>query len=159
MPTCLKSTPSTKSKSESSRVKNSKNLIDSFNTTDSALAYLFIGRPTAWPTGDNNPPVPTNNFKDFYQTYDQMLSLKKISDLDAYHMVPRVAWTSGVFPSEPSISSSLSYSSDELSYSSAYAYQKESLESITQNSQMDLPAEVFNEKWLIMLFKNTVIFD
>tara|TARA_A100001011_G_scaffold395629_1_gene491204 strand:- start:336 stop:2072 length:1737 start_codon:yes stop_codon:yes gene_type:complete len=57
-----------------------------------------------------------------------------------------VAWTSGVFPSEPSISSSLSYSSDELSYSSAYAYQKESLESITQNSQMDLPAEVFNEK-------------
>jgi hypothetical protein len=78
------------------RVKNSKNLIDSFNTTDNALAYLFIGRPTAWPTGDNNPPVPTNNFKDFYQTYDQMLSLKKISDLDAYHMVPRVAWTSGV---------------------------------------------------------------
>ena len=57
-----------------------------------------------------------------------------------------VAWTSGVFPSEPSINSSLSYSADELSYSSAYAYQNESLESITQNSQMGLPAEVFNEK-------------
>ncbi len=57
-----------------------------------------------------------------------------------------VAWTSGVFPSEPSINSSLSYSADELSYSSAYAYQNESLESITQNSQVGLPAEVFNEK-------------
>tara|TARA_Y100001935_G_scaffold228099_1_gene206804 strand:- start:644 stop:2380 length:1737 start_codon:yes stop_codon:yes gene_type:complete len=57
-----------------------------------------------------------------------------------------VAWTSGVFPSEPSINSSLSYSSDELSYSSAYAYQNENLESITQNSQVGLPTEVFNEK-------------
>ena len=57
-----------------------------------------------------------------------------------------VAWTSGIFPSEPSINSSLSYSSDELSYSSAYAYQSESLESITQSSQVGLPKEVFNEK-------------
>ena len=57
-----------------------------------------------------------------------------------------VAWTSGIFPSEPSINSSSSYSSDELSYSSAYAYQNESLESITQSSQVGLPPEVFNEK-------------
>ena len=57
-----------------------------------------------------------------------------------------VSWTSGIFPSEPSINSSLSYSSDELSYSSAYAYQNENLESITQSSQVGLPKEVFNEK-------------
>ena len=57
-----------------------------------------------------------------------------------------VAWTSGIFPSEPSINSSLSYSSDELSYSSAYAYQNESLESMTQSSQKGLPTEVFSEK-------------
>ena len=57
-----------------------------------------------------------------------------------------VAWTSGIFPSEPSINSSLSYSSDELSYSSAYAYQNESLESMTQSSQMGMPTEVFSEK-------------
>ena len=57
-----------------------------------------------------------------------------------------VVWTSGLFPSEPSISSSLSYSSDELTYSSAYAYQNEELESLTQSSQSDLSPEVFNQK-------------
>ena len=57
-----------------------------------------------------------------------------------------VAWTSGLFPSEPSINSSLSYSSDELTYSSAYAYQDGSLESLTQSSQAGLSPEVFNQK-------------
>jgi hypothetical protein len=78
------------------RIKNAQNLIDSFNTTDSALCYMFVGRPTPWPTGDNNPPTPTNNYQEFYEVYNQMLSLKKVTDLDAYHMIPRVPWTSGL---------------------------------------------------------------
>jgi len=57
-----------------------------------------------------------------------------------------VLWTSGLFPSEPSINSSVSYSSDELTYSSAYAYQNGGLESLTQSSQTSLPQEIFNEK-------------
>jgi hypothetical protein len=79
------------------RIKNAKNLIDSFNSpSNDALAYMFIGRPVAWPTGDNSPPNPTNNFKEFYNTYDQMLSLKRINDNDAYHMITRNRWVGGV---------------------------------------------------------------
>ena len=79
------------------RVQNAKNLLDSFNSaSNDALAYMFIGRPTAWPTGDNNPPTPTNNFKEFYNTYDQMLSLKRINDIDAYHLITRNRWGGGV---------------------------------------------------------------
>lgn len=80
------------------RIKNAKNFIDSLNgpsVTPEAQAYMFIGRPTPW-ADDNAPPVPRNNFKEFYNTYDEMLSLKRINDIDALHMIPRIRWTSGV---------------------------------------------------------------
>jgi hypothetical protein len=79
------------------RIKNAKNMLASLNgdtEPSSAEAYVFVGRPTAWPN-DNAPPVPTNNFREFYNTYDQMLSLKRITDLDAYPMLPRYKWQSG----------------------------------------------------------------
>ena len=78
------------------RIKNAKNLIDSFNgPLNEALAYLFIGKSTAWPD-DNAPPTPDNSWKEFYTTYDDMLALKRIYDIDAYHVIPNVAWTSGL---------------------------------------------------------------
>ena len=80
------------------RIKNAKNLLASLNgdgNPSTAEAYIFVGRPTAWPN-DNNPPVPTNNFREFYNTYDQMLSLKRVTDLDAYPMLPRYKWQSGI---------------------------------------------------------------
>ena len=47
------------------RVKNASNLLDSLNSpSNQAQAYMFIGRPVVWPTGDNNPPTPTNNLVD-----------------------------------------------------------------------------------------------
>ena len=82
------------------RIKNAKNLIASLNDSvdgapTNANGYIFIGRPTPWVTGDTNPPTPTNNFEDFYNTYDQMLSLRRVRDTDAYHMLPRYKWASG----------------------------------------------------------------
>ena len=77
------------------RVQNASNLMDSLNEGD-ASTYMFLGRPTPWPTGDNNPPVPTNNFSEFYRTYDQMLSLQKIANSDAYHLIPKRVWSSGI---------------------------------------------------------------
>ena len=80
------------------RIKNAKNFIDSLNgpsVTPEAQAYMFIGRATPW-ADENVPPTPTNNFKEFYNVYDEMLSLKRINDIDALHMIPRIRWTSGV---------------------------------------------------------------
>ena len=91
------------------RVKNAKNFIDSLNgPMGQGYAYMFIGRATQWPTdkaipvvntlnsGDAAPPTPLNNHEDFYETWDQMLSLKRIHDRDAFFMLPRITWTSGV---------------------------------------------------------------
>ena len=78
------------------RIKNAKNLIDSFNgPSNEAQAYLFFGKSTAW-ADDNAPPTPTNNWKEFYTTYDDMLALKRINDVDALHVIPRVTWISGL---------------------------------------------------------------
>ena len=86
------------------RVKNAENLIESLLDNDNS--YVFLGRPAQWESditipvvprqkvGEMSPPYPENNWRDFYRTWDQMLSMKKVSNV--YHMLPRVSWTSGV---------------------------------------------------------------
>ena len=77
------------------RVKNAKNLIRSFNGPNlEALAYLFVGRVESW-ADDNLPPPPQNNYQTFYTTYDNMFAMKRIGPNDAFHMIPKLSWTSG----------------------------------------------------------------
>jgi len=77
------------------RIKNAKNLINSLNGPDlEALAYLFVGRVQPW-ADDNLPPTPQNNNQTFYTTYDNMFAMKRIGPNDAYHMIPKLSWTSG----------------------------------------------------------------
>ena len=88
------------------RVKNAQNLIHSL--TDDTSSYVFMGRPSQWETdivapmmprqeaGEMSPPYPDNNWKDFYRTWNQMLSLKIVSEGDAFYMIPRINWTSGI---------------------------------------------------------------
>jgi hypothetical protein len=78
------------------RVKNAKNLINSFNGDDgSALAYLFVGRIQSW-ADENLPPTPQTNYQSFYTTYDNMFAMKRIATTDSYHMIPKLNWSSGV---------------------------------------------------------------
>ena len=77
-------------------------------TTIQNNAYVFIGRPMPWefdmmrPTqpgvvsGEEVPPIPDNSYKEYYETSDQMLSLKRIGSNDCYHMIPRLKWESGL---------------------------------------------------------------
>lgn len=79
------------------RIQNAKNLISNLNgdlPDYDANSYLFIGRPTQW-DNDSEPPIPLNNTRDFYDTWYQMMSLKRIFNIDAYHMLPRLEWQSG----------------------------------------------------------------
>ena len=77
------------------RIKNAKNLIDSFNTsTGNALSYVFMGRVQPW-ADENAPPTPQNNYQTFNTVYDNLFALKRILDTDCYHMIPRVNWVTG----------------------------------------------------------------
>ncbi len=74
------------------RIKNTKNLGEKLKTT----SYMFISKPTVWATGDETPPTPTNNYQEFYRTYDEMLSLSLVTADNIHYMIPRVTWTAGV---------------------------------------------------------------
>lgn len=79
------------------RVANAKNLVDYISDEgNTGLAYAFVGKSNAWPTGDESPPVPQNSNKEFFEMYDNLLALKKINEVDVYHMIPRLSWTSGI---------------------------------------------------------------
>ena len=86
------------------RITNAKNFVSYLNEGNS---YMFIGRPTPWDAdidassprntaGDNSPPYPENNWKDYYSVWNQMLGMNRIQVNEVYHMIPRVAWKSGV---------------------------------------------------------------
>ena len=77
------------------RIKNAKNLIDSFNSPDGgALSYVFMGRVQPWEQ-ENSPPQPQNNYQTFYNTYDNLFAMKRIMNSDVYSMIPKISWVSG----------------------------------------------------------------
>ena len=86
------------------RITNSKNFVSYLNEGNS---YMFIGRPTPWgadinnirarvTAGDNSPPYPENNWRDYYSVWNQMLGMNKIQVNEVHHMIPRISWKSGV---------------------------------------------------------------
>ena len=86
------------------RITNAKNFVSYLNEGNS---YMFIGRPTPWgadigalqarvTAGDNSPPYPENNWKDFYTVWNQMLGMNRIQVNEVHHMIPRIGWKSGV---------------------------------------------------------------
>ena len=87
------------------RITNAKSFVNYLTTGDPS--YMFIGRPTPWDSnidaiqsrvsaGDNSPPYPENNWKDYYTIWNQMLAMNRIQINEVYHMIPRIPWTSGV---------------------------------------------------------------
>lgn len=82
-------------KTNDSRTQNARNLMDSFNRANGdASAYVFIGGVTPW-ENDDDPPEPTNNLDEYYKVHGEMLSLKRVNDIDVHYMIPKIKWISG----------------------------------------------------------------
>jgi len=86
------------------RITNAKNFVSYLNEGNS---YMFIGRPTPWgadidalqprqTAGDNSPPYPQNNSKDYYSVWNQMLGMNKIDINEIHHMISKIEWKGGV---------------------------------------------------------------
>ena len=76
------------------RVENAANFINSLYGDGSVASYMFIGKPTPWEE-ENRPPLPVGNIKEFYDVYQQMLSMKRILGKDVFHMIRKYFWQSG----------------------------------------------------------------
>jgi hypothetical protein len=76
---------------EKFRTHNAKQFKEDFGESASST-YIFIGRSHAWPT-DTSPPVPVNGTSEEMDSFDDMLSMKKVGSGDVSHCLPRYDWT------------------------------------------------------------------
>ncbi len=107
--------------SEQFRVHNAQQFEEAFSEADPTQMYFFMGRPQNWDTAavagatsyvgqtagsqhsgsylatpdENNPPTPIDSFNYEKETFDDMISLKRIQSSDVRLVVPRHNWTSG----------------------------------------------------------------
>ena len=78
------------------RVQNAVNFIDSmYGEEGENAAYVFIGKPTPWPD-ENKPPLPVGNLEEFFDVYQQLLSMRRIQGNECFPMFRRINWQSGV---------------------------------------------------------------
>ena len=79
------------------RILSAKNFVTAVGSTANAY-YSFIGLPNAteisssWNT---SPPAPKDSFQDEDDTWDTIISLKKITSNDVRRVVRKIDWTSG----------------------------------------------------------------
>lgn len=76
------------------RIQNAKKLLESI-ALENSIYYMFIGKASSF-TDDNNPPTPTNTIQAFeYDSYRDIIAMKRIQSSDASLVIPRYNWTSG----------------------------------------------------------------
>lgn len=79
------------------RILSAKNFVTAVGSTANSY-YSFIGLPNAteisssWNT---SPPAPKDSFQDEDDTWDTIISLKKITSNDVRRVVRKIDWTSG----------------------------------------------------------------
>ena len=55
--------------------------------------YVFIGRSQPW-DNENAPPQAVDSFSEFSNSYDDMISLKRVLAADTVQVVRRIDWVS-----------------------------------------------------------------
>ena len=75
---------------EKFRVHNAKQFKEDFGESASST-YLFIGRPWSW-ADDTSPPSPKNGVGEEFDSWSDMIAMKKISSGDVSHGIPRIDW-------------------------------------------------------------------
>lgn len=80
------------------RVYNAKQFINALSSSNDRKLYLFIGRARPW-DDDLSPPSPADK-SDHFNTWDDIIALKRITLSDVKHVVPRIEWTAGIIATE-----------------------------------------------------------
>ena len=90
------------------RIHNSEQFRESFSETAPNVYYLGIGRSQAWATllrgdgrtdyegSDTQPILPSDTVATEYNTFDDLLAVKRITTASVAFVIPRRNWTNGV---------------------------------------------------------------
>lgn len=74
------------------KLVNAKNFMDTLSESSGNSLYMFLSRPNKW-EDDTVPDTPLDSQKDVARTWDEMISLKKISSENIINVVKRKDWT------------------------------------------------------------------
>ena len=89
------------------RIHNSEQFSESFSESSPNIYYLGIGRPQAWSTQtrgdlrtenlgtDSASITPSDSVLQEFNTFDDLLAVKKITSSDVSYVIPRRNWTTG----------------------------------------------------------------
>lgn len=75
------------------KLNNAKTFIDSVNESSGSTLYMFLARPNPWASSDD-PAIPEDTQSSNSALWDEIVSLKKITQTDISHVVRRINWAS-----------------------------------------------------------------
>lgn len=77
------------------RIFNASKFVLSVTGIANNNLYIFIGKPSSWPN-ESSPPNAVDNIRETsFETWRNMIALKKVSPSDITLAIPRKNWTSG----------------------------------------------------------------
>ena len=76
------------------RIHNAEQYVEAFSEASGTNVYLFIGRPQPW-SDDTSPDTPVDNITSHFNSYDDMVAMKRVTSSDVVHAVVRRDWTTG----------------------------------------------------------------
>lgn len=63
-------------------------------------AYVTIGKQVKWPNDDTSVATPTDTANTFYDYWNNLVGIKKITSSDISLVIPRIDWTTGTVYTE-----------------------------------------------------------
>lgn len=76
------------------RLHNAKQFKEQLAEAENENIYFFIAKSTPW-SDDNTPPTPQDKVDTHYDIWNNILSMKKVTNTDVTFALSRVNWTSG----------------------------------------------------------------
>lgn len=81
-------------------IHNAIQFVESFSEAVPDIYYLFAGKSYSF-TDDLNPPTPIDSYDEvYYQTWKDIIALKRIYSSDVSHIVPRYDWANNTLYAE-----------------------------------------------------------
>jgi len=103
------------------RLHNARQFVEAVSEPANTKLYVFVGKPEEWAT-ESAPDTPIDTYRSQVDVWDNMIALKKVTDSDITHVIPRNSWTSGTVYSQynDSITASNLFASNFVVMNSSY---------------------------------------
>ena len=113
---------------QSMNLNFAQNWYEEFKTNSEDNYYIGFARTNTWGQvtgsslatgGDTTPPLALDTTNGTFQTWRDMIGMKRIRQIDAYHVIPRYDWKAGTVYDEYDPDVEL-FQDEKPSYSSPY---------------------------------------